>query len=87
MEKKVRTGSASVKIDESGITALANAIVVQAAKDYRYAVKRLKKYPKNEKALDVKREVEHFFRSEWYGMLTAVDGEKLLHMLEKEAQE
>lgn len=61
-----------------------NAIVLQAVKDYRNALKRLKKHPQNEKALNTKREVERFFRSDWYASLTTVDPEMLITKLKKE---
>lgn len=63
---------------------LANAIILQAVKDYRNALKRLKKYPRNETALYTKREVERFFRSDWYTSLTKVDPEMLILKLNEE---
>ena len=63
---------------------LANAIVLQAVKDYRLALKRLAKYHRNESALYTKREVERFFRSEWYASLTAVEPEMLIKKLKEE---
>ena len=58
---------------------LANAIVLQAVKDYRDALKRLKKKPGNQTA-------ERFFRSGWYKALTSVDGEYLIQKLREEAK-
>jgi len=66
---------------------LANAIILQAVKDYRNALKRLKKHPQNEKALNTKREVERFFRSDWYASLTTVNPEMLITKLKKEVIE
>lgn len=63
---------------------LANAIILQAVKDYRNALKRLKKHPRNETALYTRREVERFFRSEWYTSLTTVDPEILILKLNEE---
>lgn len=60
---------------------LANAIVLQAVKDYRKTLKILKKHPKNGTALYTKREVERFFRSDWYASLTAVDPAMLIEKL------
>ena len=45
---------------------LANAIVLQAVKDYRDALKRLKKKPGNQTAMSDAMECERFFRSGWY---------------------
>lgn len=63
---------------------LANAIILQAVKDYRNALKRLKKHPRNGTALYAKREVERFFRSDWYTSLTTVDPEMLILKLNEE---
>jgi hypothetical protein len=63
---------------------LANAIILQAVKDYRNALKRLKKHPRSDTALYTKREVERFFRSDWYTSLTTVDPEMLILKLNEE---
>lgn len=65
---------------------LVNAIVLQAVKDYRDALKRLKKKPSNQAALSDTMECEHFFRSSWYAALTNVDGEHLIYKLREEAK-
>ena len=65
-------------------TELANAIVIQAAKDYRKALKTLKRYPRYEPAKAVVAEVEEFFRSDWYRMLTSVDAEMLMTKIRRE---
>lgn len=64
--------------------ALANAIVAQAARDYRSALKKLKRNPENLDALWRKGEVESFFRSAWYQELTNLDPELLIMRLKKE---
>lgn len=64
--------------------ALANAIVQNAAEDYRAALKRLDKDPENIIARAEVTELKRFFRSQWYEILTDVDGEYLIKMLEKE---
>ena len=61
------------------IEALANGIIVQACKDYRTALKR-----DNRQSIA---EIERFFRSEWYKMLTSIDGEYLIAKLRKEQKE
>lgn len=63
---------------------LANAIVVQAAHDYRLAKKRLDKPDLRYTALNMISDCEQFFRSGWFSTLTKVDGERLLRMLEEE---
>lgn len=64
-----------------GYKELANAIVIRAVKDYRHAIKKLKKYPDNKKALQTKNECEKFFMSEYFVILTGLDGEVLLEKL------
>ena len=63
---------------------LANAIILQAVKDYREARKKLKKRPKNEDAKLMIADCEAFFRSDWYKALTDVDGEMLIRKLREE---
>lgn len=63
---------------------LANAIILQAVKDYRVALKCLKVNPRNKTALADKEEIERFFRSEWFSVLTSVDGEMLIRSLQME---
>ena len=63
---------------------LANAIVLSAVEDYRKA---LKKYSKNPGSKSVKADVdslERFFRSQWYSVLTSVEGEFLIRKLRVE---
>ena len=65
-------------------TELANAIIIQAVKDYRNALKTLKRYPRYEPAKKVVAEVEEFFRSEWYRTLTSVDADMLMTKIRRE---
>ena len=52
---------------------LARAIIVQAVRDYR-----------NSCSYQTRRSIEHFFRSEWFMVLTNLDGEMLIKRLRKE---
>ena len=63
---------------------LANAIVEQAAKDYRWARTTLAKDAGNVAATAMRSETERFFRSAWFGQLTSINGEWLLQQLEGE---
>lgn len=63
---------------------LANAIILQAVKDYRAALKCLAMNPNNRSAQSDKAEVECFFRSQLYSALTSVDGEMLIRSLQEE---
>lgn len=62
---------------------LANAVIAQAAEDYRRLLKRAKKNPANREALDEALQIERFFRSGWYQRLTNVDGEFLICKLQE----
>ena len=64
---------------------LANAIVLQAVKDWRKAVKTLKKRPRYEAAKQMRDDCERFFRSDWFEELTSVDGSVILRKLKQEA--
>ena len=63
---------------------LANAIILQAVKDYLDSSKRLKKYPNKDTDLFTIQEVEQFFRSDWYSTLTTIDPEILIRKLKEE---
>lgn len=63
---------------------LANAIILQAASDYRRDLKKLKKNPQNRDVMNEALRIEKFFRSSWYQVLTTVDGEFLIQKLRKE---
>jgi len=63
---------------------LARAIVLQAVKDYRDALKKLKKRPDYVPAEKTIKEVERFFHSDWYKELTTIEPEILLRKLEEE---
>jgi hypothetical protein len=63
---------------------LANAIILQAVKDYRAAKRKLKRNPRNHLAQSEVDSIERFFRSDWYSCLTEVDGEILIKKLQEE---
>ena len=63
---------------------LANAIILQAASDYRRDLKKLKKNPQNRDVMNEALQIEKFFRLPWYQVLTTVDGEFLIQKLRKE---
>ena len=60
---------------------LANAIIIRAVSDWRDAVR----HPKGSKSRLVREETEAFFLSDWFAMLTNVDGKWLLDKLKKES--
>ena len=65
--------------------AMANAIIEQAAKDYRDSVRRLKRYPDSKAGMETAMELERFFHSDWYATLTDIDPDYLINRLRKEA--
>ena len=63
---------------------LANAIILQAVKDYRKALRTLSMNPNNRSAQYERRRIEQFFRSSWFGVLTSIDPEMLITKLKTE---
>ena len=63
---------------------LANAIILQAVKDYREALRKHCKRSRYDPAIQTINEVERFFRSEWFNQLTSLDGEMLIRKLKAE---
>lgn len=70
----------------NGYESLANAIILQAVKDYRQARQKIKKRPRNEDVKAMLRDCESFFLSEWFTYLTSIDGEVLLKKLQEETE-
>lgn len=69
---------------EDPYTGLANAIILQAVKDYRDAIKKLSRGRVNKDAEIKKQEILNFFRSDWFGVLTEIDPEMLIRKLDEE---
>ena len=63
---------------------LANAIILQAVKDYRKALRTFSMNPNNRSAQYERRRIEQFFRSSWFGVLTSIDPEMLIAKLKTE---
>lgn len=63
---------------------LANAIIIQAVSDYRKVLRMLNKHPYNKQALSECCEIEEFFRSGWFGILTKLNPEVLINQLKAE---
>ena len=66
--------------------ALANAVILQAVKDYRDSRKKLARGRKNYQAEQLKNECERFFKSGHFNIFTELNGKVLLSQLEKEAE-
>ena len=69
----------------TGHQALANAIVKQAAQDYLAALKTLRRHPSSKATMAEALEIERFFHSLWYGILTQVAPDYLIDRQRKEA--
>ena len=63
--------------------ALANAIIIRAVRDYRIALRNWNKNKNDDAFLLAKLELEEFFLSGWFGMLTDLDGEQLMKKIQK----
>ena len=64
---------------------LANAIVLQAFKDYRKALFKMVQEPEEWKHRSAKKKLERFFQSKWYRTLTDLDPEILMREAERQA--
>ena len=63
---------------------LANAIILQACKDFRAAYKRLKRFPDSRHAQDEVKDLTEFFCSQHFELLTNADGPSILHRMMRE---
>ena len=63
---------------------MANAIIIQAAEDWREAKRMLRTCPDNAEAISTVKETEAFFLSEFYTTLTTYNGKTLLKRLKEE---
>ena len=52
---------------------LANAIILQAVKDYRETLSRYNLHREKDAYSHDKESIERFFRSRWFGVLTTID--------------
>lgn len=65
---------------------LANAVVMQAVKDYRTALLHLQKRPDNKSYQIEVASLERFFRSGWYGEITNLNAEYLIRRVNEEVR-
>jgi hypothetical protein len=61
---------------------LADAIVLLAVSDYRDAYKMRRLRPHDNVVVGKLEQIERFFRSRWFGILTGADGERFLERIE-----
>ena len=65
---------------------LANAIVLQAVRDYEAVLRRLMRNPRNQDAQREKKRLERFFFSQWYGVLTDLDPNRMISGVMKQVR-
>lgn len=66
---------------------LATAIVLLAVSDYRKALKRIEKMPDDvDTGIEIS-DIERFFKSEWFDLLSPLDGNFLIDKLRREAKD
>ena len=65
---------------------LANAIILLAVKDYKTILRRLMRNPYNQDAQREKKRLERFFFSQWFGVLTDLDPNRLISGVMKQVR-
>ena len=70
--------------EEEALEALANAVVLQAVQDYKYAYKSYLEDPFNSVARDKVEDLRKFFRSGRFAAFTTADGDYIIECVEKE---
>lgn len=65
---------------------LAQAIIMQAVKDYRRARHKLNTHPKSISAAREVADCERFFKSGWFTELSGLDGSIILQKLKEEIE-
>ena len=73
-------------MSDEGYYTLAKAIILQAVKDFRPAYRRLLKHPADKAAASRVKEITEFFCSEYFCLLTDLDGPRLLKKIIEEEQ-
>ena len=73
-------------VPDSCWQALSNAVIVQAAKDYRNTLRRIKRMRNSDDKvlLGQQRKLENFFRSGWFSVLCSLDGRTVITRIRKE---
>ena len=74
-------------MSDEGYYELAKAIILQAVKDFRPAYLRLKRRPDDKAVAARVKEITEFFCSEYFCLLTDVDGPRLLKKIMEQIDE
>lgn len=72
-----------ITLTKTRCTLLASAIVLQAVIDYRKSLRGIKADP-NVSVADMKKDCERFFTSEYFSILTKLNGKVLMKKLQEE---
>ena len=72
------------RVEDYDYERLAEQIIIRAAKDYRNVLKRPFKHPENPTALATKEEIEMFFYSQWFTVLTKVNPNVIIKGIQEE---
>lgn len=72
--------------DEDNYMGLIQAVILLAVDDYRLTLSSLQLNPMCGSLSKEKERIEDFFRSEWFELLTGVDGESLIIALNVEVK-
>ena len=68
---------------DDGYIQLAHAIVTSAAESYRYTLIALKNHTMRDSVIRRKEELECFFLSEWFGLLSGLDGRYFIQKMQE----
>ena len=74
-------------VPRNGWDDLAEAIILRAVEDYRHTNSRLRAKPEDDRLQKRKEEIEEFFRSSWFQVLTDLNGRQLLHQIQVDMKE
>ena len=69
---------------QRNIEDLANAIIIQAVKDYRKFLNILSRNPNNKEAYKAMRRIERFFCSRWFSVLSDLNGKQLIKQIKED---
>ena len=66
-----------------GYIQLAHAIVIVAAESYKYTLLAVRHHTKSVSVYRRKEELESFFLSEWFGLLSGLDGRYFIQKMQE----
>lgn len=73
-----------ITTDDGPFEKLGSAIILQAVKDYRQALRSLAGSPNCVRAMETKTEVERFFHSDLFAAITSIEPDWLIDKLSQE---